>query len=240
MPARRLGGTMVSIRRCDVAGLDAATNPEFIGHVGLASEERDQFGEADEIGLVHMMPPLERGGQGSRINCLGSVNLTIDEIRQIDVFADEVESEYEAARIRNDRSRQYVIAPHVRDMLAADGTTTCRQFNCAGFVIEAYREAGIDLLRTDPAALPPVSLDILMEQYPNVAPLLRNPRFRKRYGLEVPDDGPWHVVLAGYVVNALDRPEEEIRTRPHTAEAGDEFFPSRRGLHAGELPRLRL
>jgi hypothetical protein len=43
MPARRLDGTTVSIRKYDVAGLYAAINPEFIVHVGLASEERDQF-----------------------------------------------------------------------------------------------------------------------------------------------------------------------------------------------------
>src|SRR5690242_8842794 len=99
MPAQRLGGTAISIRKCDVAGVDSVTTPEFIRHVGLSGEERDRIGGADELRLVHMMPPLERGDTRSRIHCVGTVNLTVDEIRQIDVFADELESEYEAARI---------------------------------------------------------------------------------------------------------------------------------------------
>jgi hypothetical protein len=232
MPAQRLSGTTIAIRRYDVAGRDSATSPHFIGHVGLSIEERDGFGETDELALVHMMPPLEHGGSRSPISCAGTVGLTVDEMRQIDVFVDELRSEYDAARIRSDR--QYVIAPHARDIQAVDGTTTCRQFNCAGFVIEAYRDAGIDLLHTDPNALPSVSLEILIGQYPAVGQRLLNPRMRERYG--IPGDGPWPVVLASYVMNALARPEVEIRAHPHTAMAGDEFFPSRRSIHTGAAP----
>lgn len=234
MPAVRLGGTTVTVRKYDVIGQDSIGTSEFVGHVGLADEEKNPFGESDELSLVHMMPPLERGIPHSPINCVGTVGLTVDEMRQIDVFVDELKSEYEAARIRNDRRRQYVIAPHVHDVLADDGIVIFRRFNCGGFVIESYREAGIELLLTDLNSLPAVSLETLVRQYPDLAALLHNPMVREKYG--IPGDGPWSVVLAGYVMNALNRTTEEIRRQPHTADVGDEFFPSRRYQPSVESP----
>ena len=135
MPAVRLGETTVTIRKYDVAGKDSSETSEFIGHVGLAGEERSSFRESDGLSLVHMMPPLERGTSHSPVHCV-TVGPTVDEIRQIDVFIDEMESEYEAARIRNDRQKQYVIAPHTRQVEAPDGTVICRRFSCAGMVIK--------------------------------------------------------------------------------------------------------
>jgi hypothetical protein len=79
-----------------------------------------------------------------------------------------------------------------------------------------------------------VPLEVLVRQYPELASLLQNPRVRETYG--IPGDGPWPVVLAGYVMNALDRTGEEIRGTPHTAAAGDEFFPSRRVAHTDTAP----
>jgi hypothetical protein len=226
MPTVRLSGTTTTIRKYDVVGQNSSGASEFIEHVALADEERRSFGESDGISLVHMMPPLRRETSHSPIHCVGTVDLTVDEIREIDVFIDEIESEYEAARIRNDRRQQYVIAPHVRPIQAPDGTMICRRFSCAGVVIEAYREIEITLLQTEPATLPAVSLDSLERQYPDLAPMLQRPKVREDYG--IPGDGPWPVVLAGYVMNALVRTAEEVRRQPYTAESGDEFFPSRR------------
>ncbi len=93
-------------------------------------------------------------------------------------------------------------------------------------VIEAYREVEIDLLQTDPETLPSVSLESLARQYPALATLLQRPQVREAYG--IPGEGPWSVVLAGYVMNALVRTAEVIRRQPYKAESGDEFFPPRR------------
>ena len=98
---------------------------------------------------------------------------------------------------------QYVVAPHVREEKADDGTTKYRRFSCAGFVIEAYREAAINLLMTEAAELPDVGLNTLLQQYPDHARALLLPPMRKKAGLE--GEGPWRVVLAGYVLNSLDR-----------------------------------
>jgi len=150
--------------------------------------------------------------------------LTVEEQLQIRLFSEELESEYNAAQIRHSRD-QYVICPHVKEISREDDTAAYLRFSCAGFVIEAYREADIDLLWTDLAHLPLVGLEVLKAQYPEFAGMLERPRIRDEFG--VGGDGPWPVVLAGYVLNALDRSETEIRSTPYRATEGDEFFPPR-------------
>lgn len=223
MPAVRLGGTTIAIRKYDVVGQASAGTPGFVGHVGLAGEYRDTFGPSDELPLVHMRPPLEVGSSADTIACAGTVGLTTEETLQIGLFIDEMESEYLAARPRSDRRRQYVIAPHVHPVTAPDGTVIYHRYSCAGFVIESYRETEIHLLRIDAEGLPAVSLETLLRQYPDLESLLQNPKVREAYG--IPGEGPWPVVLAGYVINAMNRAEEEIRNSPHSARIGDEFFP---------------
>ncbi|MGO9599234.1 MAG: hypothetical protein ACLP7Q_14700 [Isosphaeraceae bacterium] len=132
--------------------------------------------------------------------------------------------EYEAAKAGP--RKQYVISPHVKEEKSPDGTIICRRYNCAGFVIEAYRSAGVDFIQTEQESLPPVSRSTLEIQYPDTVRLLEKPKNREDFG--IPGDGPWPVILAGYVLNALDRDKNEMRSVPHIASPGDEFFPSRR------------
>jgi len=223
MPAQRLGATAIAIRRLDVVGQDASGEPGFIGHLALAGEDRPSYEASTVLPVSHMRPPLERAGE-CYANCVGSAGLTADEELQIGLFCDEVELEYHAARVRN--VQQYVISPHVDEIRREDQTVVCRRFSCAGFVIEAYREARIDVLATGRDDLPVVSLDTLKTQYPAFARHLDQIRLRDSLG--IPGDGPWPVVLAGYVLNALDRPETAIRSAPYRAIVGDEFFPPRR------------
>jgi hypothetical protein len=225
MPAWRLDDNPVSIRKYDVAGSDSDGTPEFVRHVGLCGEERPGLRCHDELPLVHMRPPLERGERGCPVQTVATAGLTSDEVLQVNVFVDEVSSEYEAAQIRDPR-QQYAIIPHERPFPSPDGTVTCRQFSCAGFVIAAYADAGIEFIITELERLPPVPLDTLVRAYPDMADLLRNARFRSRYALN--GDGPWPVLLAGYVLNALNRPEPKIRTIPYPPALGDEYFPPRR------------
>ena len=221
MLAQRLGSEPVSIGKYDVAAQDSATTPHFVGHVGLADEQRDDVRWNSEISLVHMGPPLMRGPSGIPIHAMGQAGLTASQIRQIGVFVDEHLSEYEAERVRG--PRQYVVHPHVRE---PDTDVPCRRFSCAGFVIEAYRDADLKLVVTEPSRLPRVDLETLTNAYSDVAHLLRIPARRSRFGLQ--GDGPWPVVLAGYVMNALNRTAEEIRDGPYTPASGDEYFPARR------------
>jgi hypothetical protein len=226
MPAWRIFEGECVIRLFDVVGLDSGTTPEFTRHVGLAAEGRAAHTAMSPLPWEHMGPPLLRNDSKGPIHSLGSTNLTVEETLQVRLFIDELESEYKATTFRQPGSWQYVVAPHVDEEKAADGTTKYRKFSCAGFVIEAYREASIDLVTTNTADLPAVDLPMLLRQYPDQARALVDPRHRRKIGLE--GDGPWRVVLAGYILNSLARQEGEIRDHPHRPEAGDEFFPTRR------------
>jgi hypothetical protein len=224
MPAQRIATTAVGIRRFDVVGHDASGEAEFIAHVALSGGDFPGYSPIAPLTVVHMGPPLDRAGE-TIAHCVGSARLTADEQFQIGVFADEVALEYQAARAVI-RQQQYVIAPHVDEQRSEDQTVVRRRFSCAGFVVEAYRDAGIDLLRTERDRVPLVQLESLKVQYPSFARLLDHDRFRADFGLT--GDGPWPVVLAGHVLNALARTETDIRSAPYQAQAGDEYFPARR------------
>ena len=213
MPARRIGQEEVSVRKFDIVGLDSPGATEFIRHVGLAEEDKHILGASSAVPMVHMGPPLSRGVVPQPISVIGAAALTVDEIRQIEVFVNEQLLEYEAAKAKP--LLQYVIAPHVREPESRDGTKICRRYNCAGFVIEAYRSIDINLLQTEPAELPTVKLGTLERQYPGMADHLNKQSTRERLG--IPGDGPWPVVLAGYVVNCA-RPRRGRHT--HCASPG--------------------
>ena len=94
------------------------------------------------------------------------------------------------------------------------------KFSCAGFVIEAYRYAGLDLLITEQARIPPVGRELLDAD-------ASRPRCKSappRTFQTPPGGGPWHVILAGYVLNALNRPADAIRREPYRPVSGDGFF----------------
>lgn len=223
MPAKRLQGDPIPIRQFDVGGQDSDDVIEFVRHVGLALQQNQSLThESPVVRLAHMGPPLALDGEGDAdpVQTIATAELTADEILQIQVFIDELSAEYEAEEARP--RRQYIIRPHAAD---PDEEFPFRRFNCAGFVVEAYRDAGIDLVALDDASLPTVSLDTLKQTYSDQARRLDNPALRQAYGLT--GDGPWPVLLAGHIINAMARDTEVIRQTPYTASTGDEFFPPR-------------
>ncbi len=147
MPAQRVGSTPIAIRRFEVVGQDASGEPGFVGHVALAAEDHASYAASAVLPVSHMRPPLETEGE-CYAHCVGSAGLTVDEELQIRLFCEEVESEYRAARLGSFRE-QYVICPQVKEVRREDQTVVYRRFSCVGFVLEAYREAQIDVLWTD-------------------------------------------------------------------------------------------
>lgn len=227
MPAHRLSLEPADLRRFDVIGQDAEGVAHFVRHLGLSSEQRNQLRSHETISLTHMGPPLQHGLAGSPVHVIGTVPLSADEIQQINVFVDELHSEYQAHNAR--RHRQYVVRPHVLPKRDSDGTVLFLRFNCAGFVIEAYRSAGINLVGMADDEIPGSSLEALLHAYPDMAKYLQDIKYREREDVNLPGDGPWPVMLPGYVLNALQRQEDVIRAGiPYQAVAGDEYFPSRR------------
>lgn len=228
MPAQRLGSHPTSVFKYDVVGMDSDAEAEFVSHVGLACEERDDIVSKATIALVHMGPPLAREHGRHPIQACGSADLKVGESHQIGVFVEEHLSEYEAERVRAEQ--QYIILPHRRE---SDASCSVRRFNCAGFVIEAYSYAGINLVATNMDSLPAISLETLCQAYPpRMAEFLHNPNRREKFGLE--GDGPWPVVLAGYVLNALNRSAEDIRNGPYLPRSGDEYFLPRKNEGGGK------
>jgi hypothetical protein len=223
MPAQLLRDEPVPAHRYDVAAHDSQDLPNFVQHVGLFADDRSELRRNDQVPLVHMGPPLETGEGTIAIQSMGTAALRTDDILQIQIFIDDRAAEYEAAGIRQDKRAQYCVLPHVESFQELDGTVTYWKFSCAGFVIEAYRFAGLDLLITDQGRIPPVGLHLLDAAYPGIA---ASPRLRAHFKLQ--GDGPWNVVLAGYVLNALNRPADAIRREPHQPTRGDAFFPGHR------------
>ena len=95
-----------------------------------------------------------------------------------------------------------------------------RRFSCVGFVIEAYRAAGIDLLITDENDLPLISYQELRRVYPLLGRLATNRR--KQFGIV--GDGPFRIVLPGYLFHSLTRTYGVIRRKPYKPRSGDEQF----------------
>ncbi len=221
MPAFRLGDEPVAISRYDVVGQDSETVPHFVRHVGLCGLQQHSVRKDDSAPVVHMGPPLAQTDEA--IQSIGTAQLTVDEINEISVFVDERRSEYEASR-RRSPMRQYVVHPHAVDVRSNDGTVICTRFSCAGFVIEAYNAIDILLVSVDSASLPTVDIETLVTAYPDLENRLRNSTRRRDVGLD--GDGPWPVILVGYLFNSLRRSFEEIRTEAYAPQRGDEYFPA--------------
>jgi len=195
----------------------------FVRHVGLASKEIEEVRNGDTVAVDHMVPPLAGEDFGIVTNLVGTARLTIDEIGQIKRFRDEHLSEHEAQKHLD--LRRFVIRPHAKP-LEDNGKAVCMRFSCVGFVIEAYRDAGIILLDTDEASLPSVTRETIGKAYPLVLrPFWAELNRENEWGLDDSDDGSWPVVLPGYLFHALNRDEAEIRGGAYKAQPGDELFP---------------
>jgi hypothetical protein len=224
MTAERLTAQPTPVTQYDVVGRDSEHQATFVSHLGLALDAQATITVGAELNVAEMRPPLTEAGDTWPIAIVGTVPLTNDERNQIRVFLDERAGEY-GSKNRNSNApvaapRQYTIHPHVRRPTA---DCSYHRYSCVGLVIEAYREAGVDLLLTDDQHLPRVTLALLRWAYADLGRRLDDPRTRARYGLA--GDGPWPVVLPGYVLHALARDETEIRKAPYPPQAGDELFP---------------
>ena len=220
MPAQRLTDKPVPVAKFDVLGEDSTSLPQFVCHVGLAIETHQQLCVGDQAAIRHM-GPLENPGS-LQAHSVGSASLTVDEANQIQLYLDEIECEYAAAPQRPSLRQQYVVHPHVKPWTAKDGTVLWLRFSCVGLVIESYREADIVLVTEE--GLESVGPDLLDAAYPRLAPIQKlSPSVRTSLG--IPGDGPWTVMLPGYVLHAQDRNEEDIRRTPYKPKGGDARFP---------------
>ncbi len=229
MPSYRVTERSLSLSIFDVVGKDGDAQ-NFIGHAALAASAGSQ--QATEIPVLDMGPPLHGRDETGRLsaNIVGSATLTDDEVQKIRTFVDRHANEHHAfqkisrSELLKTAPQMYCVRPHMIPFYEEDGRYTRMRFSCAGFVFEAYRMARIKLL--DSNALPPVDFEVIKLAYPTQVRMMENERI-KREDLGLEGEGPWHVMLCGYLFHALNRNADIIRRTPYTPSIVDQHFPDK-------------
>ena len=217
MPAFHLAEQAATLSQFDVVGTHSETHPSFVQHVALLNSEECEVSCDDTVRVVHMGWPLETERQLSA-EVAGRIPLTNAQIKSIKTWIAKVKDEYKFESAR--KLQQYVIDPPWKDVRDENtGVRRYRRYSCAGFVLDAHLRVDVSLLIIDKEALPEVTRQTLEAAYPDV---FQNPDRLNRFGIQ--DNGPWRVVLAGYVLHALDRSSDEIQAEPYLAQRGDELF----------------
>lgn len=217
MPAIDLEQGPQTLSLYDVVGRRAEGQAHFVTHVGFHAADNQSVEAGGDVSAVHMRPPLKQG-EPIKVHVAGHVPFTNDEKKEISVWIEEIKDEYHKEGIRG--RKQYVIHPPWRD--ECDSNTDVRRYrrySCAGFVLDGHCQVDIELMQIDADALPDVNRPTIISAYPLAG---QHPELLYENGLE--GDGPWKVVLAGYVLHALSRPTDQIRQEPYQAQEGDEQF----------------
>jgi len=229
MPSRRVNGDNVSLQQFDAVGTIGEVDG-FVVHAGLAQEGGEQ--SRRKLPVIDMQPPLGNHEIGP-VEVVGSAELTDDEQRKIDNFIDRHEAEHRAfaelgrRTVMSRAPEMYRVLPHAEDHLEEDGRYARRRFSCAGFVFEAYSEARIVLL--DISHLPELDRDEVEAHYGGQLAFAQ--RFDvppEALGLE--GDGPWPVMMCGYLFHALNRDPEMIRREPFRPTEEHTRFPGQCGI----------
>lgn len=214
MPAIDFAKGPETLSRYDVVGVFSKDQSRFVRHVGLFDEDKRIVEAGKKVNVAHMGPPLGQG-EAIEMDVAGHIPLTADEIKKISIWIKKITDEYP-----NSTARQYVIRPPWKDEIDPHtNVRRYRRYSCAGFVLDGHRKIGIELLKFDENSLPDVDKATIESAYPDTN---YGDKLLSYWGLE--GNGPWKVVLAGYVLHALNRPSDQIRQEPYQAQYGDELF----------------
>ena len=187
----------------------------FVQHVAILRERRQLNFGATNVEVWHMVPPLIVGpftvaAAGGDLLCpvvhvAGVVDLDPDDCEGIQTWLSIVEKENRPyGRVSN--FRQYIVKPHM-DWERAKETNRpiYRKFSCAGFVVECYASVGLNLISLPEDTYLEVDLQTLIRAYPEAA----RESMRERYGIA--GNGPWRILMPGYVFHAMDREPGVVR-----------------------------
>ncbi len=226
MPSYRVALGSVTLAMFDVVGRDG-DEPAFIGHAGLADSAGSH--NAAKISVLDMGPPLHGQGTPGHMSAdvVGSATLTDDEVKKITNFINRHASEHRSflefsrTELINAAPKMYIVRPHAKPFDEEDGRYARMRFSCAGFVLEAYRKARIRFL--DSKALPSVEMDDIRLCYPLEIRLMEDGKVTPEdLGLE--GDGPWPVLLCGYLFHALNRDAGTVRSEQYVPTIADRHF----------------
>lgn len=225
MASFRVNTSTQEINRFDVVGADSS-EADFICHVGLAAAAGSQ--DVTSVAVLDMGPPMHGHSFENHMKCdvTGSAELTDDEVQKIRTFVDRHASEHElfsqlgATQILKIAPQMYCVLPHTSPIYEDDGRYTRTRFSCVGFVLEAYRGARIKLLNLD--ELPLIDMKNIAAAYPQTRLIQRGLISAEDLGLV--GEGPWPVLLCGYLFHALDRDSGVIRQEAYAPSMDDGHF----------------
>ena len=203
----------------DAVGIDSEQAKWFVRHVGLSLEELEfTRGQDLKLRMVDMEPPLvaPESSNPKQVDVVGTATLSSDDTSIINTFICEQLDEYES--LKTAPHEQYVVHPH---FVKGNQAVSARRYSCAGFVHECYLD--IDITLVDVGSLPLIGAETLAVVYPHLLRVLANPRLRAMAGLG--SDGPWPVLLPGYLFHSLSRGADQIRQVAYQPQSGDECFP---------------
>lgn len=218
----------ITVRPFDVLGIEVRG---FLCHSMLCDEPGDRcdVDARTKVRVAHMRPPIT--SEPFRCHVVSGIVLTERERSKIRRFVERFRKEMQAnakqlelAPIDSPQALpsepEYLIHP---ERLTPTADSTLWAFSCVGFVISAYRNGRIEILSPK---RPLKTIEDLKLLYPDRAEDLDDPDKRAKY---LPEGGDsWPVALVGYLFNAFDRSDEEVRQSPFQPQLGDEHFPSQR------------
>lgn len=214
--AAQLGAKTKACSQYAIIGQYAADDGRFVKHVSLLRQSVEVKGGSD-VNVWHTGPPIVSGplaqsrfGDATCVaHVAGDFMLGPSECDAIANFLADVDKYHRTFTIKP--LQQYVIVPHHQWVRAKETNRRIRRrFSCAGFVIEAYAAAAIDLI--DLEQLPLARLEQVEFAFPDFRRLSEsNERVQNRIGfrgledLGLTGEGPWPIALPGYLFHACDR-----------------------------------
>lgn len=222
-----------STHRASVFDIVATSDrPDFIDHLGILKSAKLLSRGLDAM-VFEMGPPIRVGqctmgpDPGDTVgtiqaHAIGWIeDLDVEEAQDMALWLEDVRT-----RISNNQYFGYSITPpFVEEKDKDSDRVICQKFSCAGFILQCYEQgAGIVLLHSDPAVLPAVDRSVLEQIYDKARMDLFH-RAGRRFGIT--GQGPWQIVLCGYVLHALNRSAASIRHSPYIPSSVEEAaFPS--------------
>lgn len=216
----------LTVRPFDILGLELTG---FLCHSMLCDEPspKEDVDSRTKVRVAHMCPPIVANAW--RCDVVSGIHLSEPERRKIQRFVERFRKEMEANAKQIELTSQdqlqtlpseprYLIHP---ERIPPKAGYTLWSFSCVGFVVSAYKNGGITILSH---RRPLKTIEDLKQLYPNRAAELNDAQKQAEY---LPNGGnSWPVALVGYLFNAFNRSDEEVRQVPFEPQLGDEHFPS--------------
>jgi hypothetical protein len=169
-----------------------------------------------------MGPPLGRVIATS--DAVGKIELSEDQKLRIKKFITQCKdasvkrkTELKKRGQKSDPRDLYVILPSAK---SPNGDKPYWRFSCVGFVLKAYEELKIVLLKSPP---PERTLAELKKFYPLFEDHLDDEDTRVEMGIGTGDR--WPVELVGYLLHSFARSDTDVMAGPYAPRLGDEYFP---------------